>query len=535
METGEQPANPLLDQRDALVEDVRRAIPLEVHLYGTLSANAQKAIAGRLVSLYLASLGEDRTESSRTVGVESFASRYSQGIPLAEVLRALGVVRKILCRAARALEPDELAEDVSARFESVSTVLIDAAVADHERNLAEAASALAKLEARYREIYQRTPAMMHSLDARRQITAVSDRWLETLEYTADEVLGRPSLDFFTEESRRRADEMDSAGVRVDNELFDLPWQLAKKSGEIIDVRSSSVVERDERGEITLVLTVFEDVTAELEATRALRESEERWRALIELSPLPLCVHRAGVLLWLNDATVRLLGATSAEQLVGRNVMEIVHPDDRAIVLARVRESQAHDESLPPMEQRYVRLDGRVIHVEVAARAVMFEGQRATQTASVDITARKQAEEARRLSEAQARIIEVQVEALRALSTPLIPLDEGILVLPLIGRVTDDRADQILEVLAEGVQAQRASVAIIDVTGVPEADASFGEALVRIARTIRLLGAEVVITGVTPPIARALVALGTDLGRLTTCGTLRDGITHARGLRRARSF
>ncbi len=535
METGDQPANPLLDQRDALVEDVRRAIPLEVHLYGKLSADARKAIAGRLVSLYLASLGEDRTEGSRPVGVESFASRYSQGIPLAEVLRALGVVRRILCRAARALEPDELAEDVSARFEGVSTVLIDAAVAGHERDLAEAASALAKLEARYREIYQRTPAMMHSLDGRKQITAVSDRWLETLEYTADEVLGRPSLDFFTEESRRRAVEMDSARVRVGHELFDLPWQMTKKSGEIIDVRTSSVVERDERGDITQVLTVFEDVTAELEATRALRESEERWRALIELSPLPLCVHRGGVLLWLNDATVRLLGATSAEQLVGTNVMELVHPDDRARVLARVWEGQANDEPLPPVEQRYVRLDGRVIHVEVAARSVMFQGQRATQIASVDITARKQAEDARRLSEAQARIIEVQVEALRALSTPLIPLDEGILVLPLIGRVTDDRADQILEVLAEGVQAQRASVAIIDVTGVPEADASFAEALVRIAKSIRLLGAEVVITGVTPPIARALVALGTDLGRLTTCGTLRDGITRARGLRRARSF
>ncbi|MFS8065976.1 MAG: PAS domain S-box protein, partial [Byssovorax sp.] len=271
METGEQPANPLLDQRDALVEDVRQAIPLEVHLYGKLSADAQRAIAGRLVSLYLASLSEDRSETSRPLGVESFASRYSQGIPLAEVLRALGVVRRILCRAARALAPDDLAEDVIARFESVSAALIDAAVAGHERDLAEAASALAKLEARYREIYQRTPAMMHSLDGRRQITAVSDRWLETLEYAADEVLGRPSLDFFTEESRRRAVEIDGARVRVGNELFDLPWQMTKKSGEIIDVRTSSVVERDERGDVTQVLTVFEDVTAELEATRALRE------------------------------------------------------------------------------------------------------------------------------------------------------------------------------------------------------------------------------------------------------------------------
>ena len=535
METGEQPANPLLARRDALVEELLRAIPLEVQSYDTVSADAQKDIAGRLVNLYLASLSEDGTEASRTRSVEPFARRHQRGAPLAAVLRALGVARRILCRAARSLEPDELAESVIARFESLGADLVDAVVAGHERDAAEAASAFAKLEARYREIYQRTPAMLHSLDADRRITAVSDRWLDTLGYTADEVLGRRSIDFYTEESRRRALEVDLPRVRLDGELFQAPHQLARKSGEIIDVRISSITVCDERGDVTQYLTVIDDVTAELAATRALRESEERWRALMELSPLPLSVHRAGILIWINDATVRLLAAASADQLLGKNVMEFVHPDDRALLLARVQKSQSQDGSLPPLEERYIRLDGKVIYVEVAARSVMFQGERATQIALVDVTARKQAEEARRLSEAQARIIEAQVEALRALSTPLIPLDEGILVLPLVGRVTDDRAEQILEALAAGVVAQRASVAILDVTGVPEADASFAEALVRIAKSIRLLGAEVVITGMTPQIARVLVALGADLGRLTTCGTLRDGIAYARGLRRDRAF
>ena len=535
METGAQPANPLVNQHEALVAELCRAIPLEVPFYGTLSAGALRGVGERLVNLYFAALSEDRTEAIRTWGVDAFVRRQQQGVPLAEVVRALGVTRKILCRAARALAPAELAEDVEARFEGVSAPLIDAAFAGYERNTADTASAVAKLEARYRGIYQRTPAMMHSLDPDRKITAVSDRWLEALEYTAEEVLDRRSVDFFTEESRNRALEIDLPRARADRDLLDVPYQLVKKSGDVIDVRASSVVVRDERGEITQLLTVFDDVTKELAATRALRESEERWRALIELSPLPLCVHRAGVVLWLNDATVRLLGAASPDEIVGKNIMEFVHPDDRAKVIARVREGQLNDGSLPPLEERFVRLDGRVIHVEVAARSVMFEGQRATQTATVDITARRQAEETRRISEAQARIIEAQVEALRALSTPLIPLDEGILVLPLIGRVTADRAEQILETLTAGVVAQRASVAILDVTGVPEGDAEFAEALVLVAKSTRLLGAEVVITGMKPAIARALVALGADLGRLTTCGTLRDGIAHARGLRRKGSF
>lgn len=535
METGEQPANPLLDRRDDLVEEILRAIPREAHFYGTLSADEQRDAAGRLIDLYLAALRDEGAEASGPRSVEPFASRHPRGARLTEVLRAIGVVRRILCRAARGLEPDELAERVIARIESVSADLTDAAIAGHERDAAEAVSAIAKLEAHHREIYQRTPAMMHSIDAERLITSVSDRWLDTLGFTADEVLGRSPNDFLTEESRRHAVEMAALPAIRDDQLIDVPWQLVGKSGDVIEVRSSSVAVRDEHGNLMQVFTVFDNITAELEATRALRDSEERWRALIELSPLPLCVHRAGIMLWVNDATLRLLGATSAEQLVGRNVIELVHPDDRAMVIARVRQGQLHDDSLPPMEERYVRLDGTIVHVEVAARSVTFQGQRATQTAVVDITARRQAEEVRRLSEAQAQIIQAQVEALRALSTPLIPLDEGILVLPLVGRVTDDRAEQILEALGEGVIAQRASVAILDVTGVPEADASFAEAIVRIAKSVRLLGAEVVITGMRPEIARALVALGADLGRLTTCGTLRDGIAYARGLRRDRAF
>lgn len=535
MEMGDGPVNHLLARRDAIVEEVSRVVPAEVPSYAAYSAEGMRAVSERLVDFYLASLSEDRSDVVRTWAVDAFARRQQHGAPLVELLRGLGLVRRVLCREARALGPDDRVEGVIARLESVGADLVDAAVAGYECPTASATDALAVLEARYREIYQRTPAMMHSLDAEGRITAVSERWLATLGYTAPEVLGRRSVDFLTEESRRRAEEDNIPRVRADGSLFDVPYQLARKSGEVIDVRASSAAVRDERGDVVQFLTVFDDVTAELQATRAMVESEERWRALIELSPLPLCVHRAGIMLWLNDATTQLFGATSAEEMLGQNVMEFVHPDDRALVRARVREGMLHpDKALPPLEERYLRLDGAILYVEVAARSVMFHGERATQIALVNITARRQAEEARRLSEAQAQIIEAQVEALRALSTPLIPLGEGILVLPLVGRVTEDRAAQILEVLAEGVVAQRARVAILDVTGVPEADVVFAEALVRVAKTIRLLGAEVVITGMMPSLARTFVEIGADLGSLITCATLRDGITHARSPKRHRS-
>src|SRR5689334_21102899 len=134
METGEQAADPLLDQRDALYEELVQTISLEAPFYGTLSADTQKEVAVRLVNAHLASLGEDRAAASRAWGDDPFARRHQLGAPLADVLRGLGVVRRVLCRAARALEPKELAEGVVARFESVSARTLDAVVAAHERD-----------------------------------------------------------------------------------------------------------------------------------------------------------------------------------------------------------------------------------------------------------------------------------------------------------------------------------------------------------------------------------------------------------------
>ena len=86
METGEQPANPLLDRRDALVEELLRSIAQEVRFYGTLSADTQREVAVRLVNLYLASLSGDLTEASRAWGDDPFARRHQHGAPLADAL-----------------------------------------------------------------------------------------------------------------------------------------------------------------------------------------------------------------------------------------------------------------------------------------------------------------------------------------------------------------------------------------------------------------------------------------------------------------
>lgn len=125
-----------------------------------------------------------------------------------------------------------------------------------------------------------------------------------------------------------------------------------------------------------------------------------------------------------------------------------------------------------------------------------------------------------------QVIAAQQETLRELSTPLIPLADGVLAMPLIGTLDAARAGQIMETLLAGISDQRAHTAILDITGVRGVDALVADALTRTARAARMLGARVVLTGIRPEVARALIELGADLSGIITLGSLQSGIAHA---------
>jgi rsbT co-antagonist protein RsbR len=120
----------------------------------------------------------------------------------------------------------------------------------------------------------------------------------------------------------------------------------------------------------------------------------------------------------------------------------------------------------------------------------------------------------------------QREAMRELATPLLPVADGVVVLPLIGTLDPDRVAFVMEALLAGVVQHRARVAILDITGLHTVDTAAAEGLVRAARAIGLLGAEAVLTGVRPTVARTLIELGAELGGLVVLGDLKAGIAHA---------
>jgi rsbT co-antagonist protein RsbR len=149
----------------------------------------------------------------------------------------------------------------------------------------------------------------------------------------------------------------------------------------------------------------------------------------------------------------------------------------------------------------------------------------------DISARQQteAEQLAYLEErkhTQEQIIQLQQAQIANLSTPLIPIVDQVVLMPLIGTLDPQRGKQLLELLLHGIEAHRAQVAILDVTGLLVVDEAAANALIRSARAAGLLGTEVVLTGIRPEVAQTLVGMGSDLGGFVTASTLQEGMIYA---------
>jgi rsbT co-antagonist protein RsbR len=128
-----------------------------------------------------------------------------------------------------------------------------------------------------------------------------------------------------------------------------------------------------------------------------------------------------------------------------------------------------------------------------------------------------------------RVIRQQQEAIRELSTPVLPVRERLLILPIIGVIDPQRARQLTEQLLAGIRTNRAKVVVMDITGVPAIDSSVANHLVQTVEAARLLGAAVIVTGLSPEIAQTLVTIGMELGKMTTVGDLQGGIEEAERL------
>ena len=128
-----------------------------------------------------------------------------------------------------------------------------------------------------------------------------------------------------------------------------------------------------------------------------------------------------------------------------------------------------------------------------------------------------------------RTIRDQQEAIRELSTPVLQVRERLLILPIIGLIDPQRARQLTEQLLRAIRSNRAKVVVIDITGVAAMDSNVANHLVLTVEASRLLGATVIVTGLSPEISQTLVNIGVDLSKMNTVGDLQGGIEEAERL------
>lgn len=192
------------------------------------------------------------------------------------------------------------------------------------------AKALQESEQRYKELYNNAPVMLYSLDSADRITSASNKWLETMGYSREEVIGRPAFDFFTPQSRRDAIENSFPSFYKSGQIKSRPYRFITKEGKIKDVMLSAIAQRDEKGNYAGALAFVVDVTLNREAEKDQRRLATRLQQAQKMEAIATLA--GGVAHQFNNALAVILGNLELIQMDGladTKIMRFVEPINQA--------------------------------------------------------------------------------------------------------------------------------------------------------------------------------------------------------------
>jgi PAS domain S-box-containing protein len=246
----------------------------------------------------------------------------------------------------------------------------------------------------------------------------------------------------------------------------------RRDGDLIHVVENAVGHFDERGNLQQVRGYLFDNTAHKLAEQALREAEERHRNLIEFLPDAVLVSDGDRVVFANPAAARLVGTQRPEDLVGRSLLALYHPDYRSVVTQRTEHVLREQLPGPPEHRKMVRLDGTFVDVETAVTPITFDGKLCALRVNRDIAARIQAEQALLQKD---REVSLQLKKIEKLNTALTTLLEHReqesqrnlesvratlekLVLPYLENLKAARLDEDQRILIEVMESNLANIA-----------------------------------------------------------------------------
>lgn len=373
----------------------------------------------------------------------------------------------------------------------------------------------------YQILFERALDLLFVVDLQGYVKRCNPTALRTLGYSLEELQTKPLLDF----------------VHPDDRDASIAFFASKAQSEIVEAFHNRYICKD--GSIVHLTwrSIFNEETQEIFTTARdisdLYQLDQERRRLVEITQnmrMGLLIYRLDDiddahslrLVACNPAASKFVGGKELRPHIGQRIGEIFPGMLSHEVLAvyrnvvvnqeavEIKDTPYHDETISAV------FDVRAFPLPDQQIAILFE----------DVTDKRREEEMQRQAMIQNEIIRTQQRTLDELSTPLIPITDTILVMPLIGVMDSRRAQRVMDTLLYGVAETRGSTVVLDITGVSMVDTQVANVLVRAAESIKLLGAEAMITGIRPEVAQTLVNLGVDLSNLRTLSSLQSGIAQA---------
>jgi rsbT co-antagonist protein RsbR len=249
------------------------------------------------------------------------------------------------------------------------------------------------------------------------------------------------------------------------------------------------------------------------------ESEKMYRQIIEYSVETIIIHVDHKVLYINQSGAQFLRAPK-EEIIGACVLDIFQENVQTMIKERIQRGMMGTERAELIEQIISRFDGTTVDVELYCQPVLFGGKKAIQSAFRDITERKEAE--RKHKKLSREINEI--------SAPIVPVLEGISVLPLVGAIDSDRARQLLDDLPPKIKKLQVECLIIDFSGLYSFDKVVIDYLLQIHTVMQLLGVRTIMTGIRPEFAALAIQLDTNICSMETKATVKQAL-HSLGVKK----
>lgn len=259
-----------------------------------------------------------------------------------------------------------------------------------------------EIEKRMKALFYSTGDAIDILDLNGNIVDVNPAFEELYGWRREEIIGGP-LPIIPEYRYHQQEEL-LAHAKSGKYMKTLETICIKKDGTPIEVGLTFSPILDKNGDVLGTVGITRDISERKLLEKSLKESEERYRELIESLPKPILIHRDECIIYANPASLKLLGVSSIKELEGKSILDFSPPEYREMVQKRILQLNKPGMKISPVEEKVISMDKKVIEVEVSGISIKYEGKPSYLMIIHDITRRKQAEKAIIQSEERYRLI-----------------------------------------------------------------------------------------------------------------------------------